>query len=88
MSAMAVTNYQRRKPGYQDEAAKAQSAEKLEKFCDLILEVRSTLGFAATARGHCYYLEGPGRDYQRRVQQGGVRAVLILHPRLGLLLTT
>jgi hypothetical protein len=47
-----------RKRGRQSEAAKEQYAAELEVFCSKILQIRSTLGFAASARGYCYYLEG------------------------------
>jgi hypothetical protein len=48
----------RRKSGYQHAEATARYEEEADRFCDLIRAVRSTLGFAATARGYCYYLEG------------------------------
>ena len=42
-----------RKPGYQSEEAKATYAAELEAlFCE------SNVGFAASARGYAYYLEG------------------------------
>jgi hypothetical protein len=47
-----------RKRGYQSEAEKERYAAALAAFCRTIIGIKSTLGFAATARGYSYYLEG------------------------------
>jgi hypothetical protein len=47
-----------RKRGYQSEVEKGRYAAELEAFCRTIIGIKSTLGFAATARGYSYYLEG------------------------------
>jgi hypothetical protein len=55
-----VVSLPTRKRGRQTAEAQEQYAAELEVFCQTILQIRSTLGFAATARGYCYYLEGHG----------------------------
>ena len=50
----------RRRRGAQSAEAKAEYAEQLGAFCQVILQIRSTLDFDVSARGWCYLLEEHG----------------------------
>jgi hypothetical protein len=46
--------------GRQSAAAEAQHREQVAAFCELILQIRSTMDFAVGSRGWCYILERHG----------------------------
>jgi hypothetical protein len=57
---VTVAGLPRRRRGRQSETAEAEYATRRSVFCDLILQIRSTLDFAISARGWGYILENRG----------------------------
>ena len=50
----------KRRPGRQSAAATIEYQQKVAAFCELILQIQSTMDFAVGSRGWCYILERHG----------------------------